>query len=245
MTCSRPACSRRVYAFGLCHSHHQHAATTGALLVGRVSPDLARRHLNWLIEQGMSQAEVERVAGLSWKATQGIKTGASIMRSTEAKLLAVQPLLKLRVVGESKVPALGTARRLQALAAMGYTNRFMAGRLGVTETAVWRVMCRSERCEVYVAKAAAVLFDELWDKPGPSVRARRRAARKRWVSALGWDCIDTDLQPNRGVVVPVSFPERYAELREHVGLTPADVAQRLGIQLESLDRQLARHGVAS
>jgi hypothetical protein len=82
----------------------------------------------------------------------------------------------------------GTARRLQALAVMGHSGPALAARLGVTATWVHYLRHRGAGCvSASLAAAVAVLYDELWDVPGPSRRTARLAARRRWAPPMAWD----------------------------------------------------------
>jgi transposase-like protein len=115
--------------------------------------------------------------------------------------------------GPLQVPAVGTARRLQALAAVGWTQVDLAARLGVTQARVGHLM-NSLFPMVLPETAAAVsrVYDELCmvvpTDPPPTrrgevrvhERARRQARRRGWVTALAWDedaIDDPDARPHR------------------------------------------------
>lgn len=128
-------------------------------------------------------------------------------------------LEKLRGMPSRRVPGVGTARRVQALIALGWSHHQLAARLGVSHDmpAKWAraggsfVMRRT-------ADRVDAVFRELCMTPPPedTTRLRREAAyartlaRKRgWVTALAWDDIDDpDEQPasvvrDAGAVDPV------------------------------------------
>lgn len=97
------------------------------------------------------------------------------------------------------VPAIGTIRRIRALAFNGWGQIELGKRLGVPQARISK-WARGECGEVETAHAAAVarLFRELWDKPGPSRRARLAALRHGYEPALAWDNIDDPREiPNR------------------------------------------------
>lgn len=89
------------------------------------------------------------------------------------------------------VPSIGVARRLQALAAVGWASGDLAPLLGTYDSDVmrWR---RAERPMVTAAVHArvAALYDELWDKP-PTGRYIKKvinlARREGYAPPLAWD----------------------------------------------------------
>lgn len=114
--------------------------------------------------------------------------------------------------GPVQVPAVGTTRRLQALAAVGWSQKEIAARLGVTGARVGHLM-NGMFPTVFPETAAAVaaVFDELCmvvpTDPTPTrprqirvhERTRRHARARGWVTALAWDDIDNPAErPKRG-----------------------------------------------
>jgi hypothetical protein len=243
--CSRPKCVKGAHAAGLCHAHFDHAIKTGVLVAGKTDSVKAQQHLAFLTESGMSLQEITRACGLAWPTLRNIRSGGLILRSTEKRLLSVQPVLDARTAPESKVPALGTRRRLQALVAIGYTARYLSQRLGVQGVTVWRYCTRSERVELYMAKRVIELYDELHMTPGPSVKARNRARKCGWAPPLAFDDIDDPTEkPNVGDRIHLSVAERIAELQE-IGIRDRrEIAQRLGVKPESVERALMRSEAA-
>jgi hypothetical protein len=175
-----------------------------------------------------------------------LKTADKVYRRTEEKLLTVTADWRQRQAGEAKVPAIGTARRLQALVAIGYTGQYLSDRLGWPKVTLWRITGKGQpNVEVNTARMVAELFDELSMIPGPCKRARRRAEKLGWVSALAFDDIDDPNEtPDTGKHEVLSFPERLQELKD-LGVTKREhQAERLGYtSLQSFERQLFRLGV--
>jgi len=100
-------------------------------------------------------------------------------------------------VGTGTVPidATGTRRRLQALAALGWSGAKLAPYLGLDATGVTR-MFTADRILARKARAVAVLYDRLWTQPPPegsqqdkaaATRARREAAARGWAPPMAWD----------------------------------------------------------
>jgi transcriptional regulator with XRE-family HTH domain len=140
---------------------------------------------------------------------------------------------------------IGTIRRLQALVAAGYTQADLANRLGMKPCNVSRLMSTERRVHVKTADAVSALFDELQLMPGPSSAARRRGARMGWALPLAWDEDEIDdpaAEPDKSRRRPVSFPERYAEMRE-LGYGDLQIISKWQVQPASLLRQLHRYRI--
>lgn len=133
------------------------------------------------------------------------------------------------------VDSIGTGRRLQALCAIGYTCTDLAVRLGMPATHKSRVARLATAGHPHIlprtADAVAKLYNELWDKPGPSQINRVRAPRKGWVPPQAWDdetIDDPDATP-QGVGAPkrrvvASVEECMAGLAPASSLSPKDRA---------------------
>lgn len=95
------------------------------------------------------------------------------------------------------VPAIGAARRLQALAAIGYEAAHLAPMLGVGPVAVRR--WRSHTTPTITRRRhndIAALAARLDGTQGPSRRARTIALHQSWAPLAAWDDIDNpDEQP--------------------------------------------------
>lgn len=103
----------------------------------------------------------------------------------------------------AKVSSLGTARRLQALAAIGYSFRDVAARLSIAPT---RVGYLARPGDAFVlretAVQVAVLFERLAAVPGQSKYTVAVARRHGWLPPLAWDAIDDpEAAPDTGQVV--------------------------------------------
>ena len=91
------------------------------------------------------------------------------------------------------VPALGTRRRLQSLAAAGWSASQLATRAGVTRGAI--ASLRSTRQQRVLAATAAVvnaLYDDCWWRTPPGrgrdlVRTETWAARRGWADPSRWE----------------------------------------------------------
>lgn len=101
---------------------------------------------------------------------------------------------KFRSVGlvpPAKVNSIGTARRLRALACLGWPLRELAERLGVHTSRVEHL--RSQKYPVvsrHTHAAVAALYGALEYTDGGDTRAARHAVRVGWSPPAAWDDID-------------------------------------------------------
>jgi hypothetical protein len=84
------------------------------------------------------------------------------------------------------VAAFGAARRLQALAAIGWPDATLALEVGVTRQCIrhWR---ETPHLAARNLRRVVALYDDLSMTPGPSDWWRRRAAEQGWAPPLAWD----------------------------------------------------------
>lgn len=114
---------------------------------------------------------------------------------TAAAILALQP-----GQAPSRVPALGTTRRIQALAAIGWPLAQTTSNTGIPRWMVAELAAgRSRKVPVAMAQAVDAVYRERCMQPGPSVRARKVAARNGWAPPLAWDDIDDPSETPQGV----------------------------------------------
>jgi lambda repressor-like predicted transcriptional regulator len=101
----------------------------------------------------------------------------------------------------ANMPALGTARRLQALVALGHGWTDLAPQLGISIARV-RQIATNPAGMVHRGNAAKVaeVYERLSGTRGSTAYAFTVAARNGWVPPLAWDDIDNDGEP--GVVEP-------------------------------------------
>jgi len=94
------------------------------------------------------------------------------------------------------VPAIGTHRRLQALACLGWSATHVAARIGVSGQRMRQILA-ADRITQDNADRIAAVYDELWDQRAPESsatnRTRARAHRQGWVGPLMWDDDEIDL----------------------------------------------------
>lgn len=235
----------------------------------RFNPDLsrlvdaepARQHMRSLMSQGMGWKRIAKVAGVATGTTYVILYGKGgndpaehrpprkrIRRDIAEKLLAV----RLDLADGALTDAVGTTRRLRALVAIGWSQSSLGARLGIIPSNTTPLFDGSRRSvQVSTARAVAALYEELWDQPGPSTRARNDAGRKGWTPPLAWDD-DTIDDPT--ATADLGEPDQVSNLGRHRQALVEDyldtmwehrgdvraAAVRLGVSLGSLEQALRR-----
>lgn len=225
--------------------------TQGDWLSHYIDSQPVRNHITRLRVAGMGIKQIARSCGVSPGAIQLIvdrRTGLAVkvLPSTAARILAITAPSTTSDVPAATRPAsaLGTRRRLRALVAAGYTPSMLSHELGIAPKDAYTLFSHCDDVPAGIAQAVADLFDRLEMTPGPSDRARILAHKLRWAPPLAWDedsIDDADCDPAPAAAKPLTFPERYRELRELGVHDELAIARRLGMKLDSLQRQLARY----
>jgi hypothetical protein len=133
------------------------------------------------------------------------------------------------------IDATGTRRRVQALAAIGYTFGQMGEHMGRCHDVAQRLAHNHGVVRATTAEEVAAMFRQLAMVPLVGWKAdqtRRAAVRRGWVSLLAWDDIDDPSeQPNTGRrsrMVPTSKRSTVDQSR-----TDARTCPRCGIPREA------------
>lgn len=198
----------------------------------------ALAHMQRCVAAGMTNHQIALLAGLG----EGGRTivrhllakGGRLRPATERALLSV-PVDPCAAVVGATCDATGTRRRLQALVAIGYTEKILAERLGCGPRSPLQIARRS-RCEGSTALAVRRLYDELADTPGPSADARKRAVLLGWLAPLWWDqeTIDDPLaEPDVR-----EYDERGRLIRDHTAQR-VDEVERLTIEGKTVEEIVA------
>jgi hypothetical protein len=146
-----------------------------------------------------------------------------------------------------RVPVIGSARRLRALARLGWRGRDLAPRCNIGLTALHDI--RAERYAMtYLThhNSIAVMYRQLEGTEGPSQRTRDRAARWGWSAPLLWDGIDLDDPDARPVDdQPVSMGKYRVHLDDidflmSQGATLPQAAKQCGVREDSVKTALRR-----
>ena len=215
-----------------------------------------RDHVRSLQAQGLGWQRIAELAGVAPPTVSSMLYGRAgrpptgkIRMDTARALLAFHPALE-DLPPTVRLAAVGTVRRLRALAAAGWSAQRLAGYLNVDKTHVRKIICgKYPRVTAATARAVRGLYDELWDWPPPegtrwektaASRTRNHARKMGWVPLAAWDDIDDpDAQPapgwqrgGRGDTL-----EDVVELAGY-GVHPEVIAARLGVTLGTVRRYL-------
>lgn len=144
--------------------------------------------------------------------------------------------------------ATGTSRRLQALAAIGWSSDSLTTHTGITTRYLSNLRTR---CRHQVRRETAELirrvYDQLWNQPGPSQHMRARANHFRWAPPMAWDdhaIDDPTATPQHGTPGRTG-PRGRIDLDdithlEFFGYSRRQIAERLRVDPESIATALRR-----
>lgn len=196
-----------------------------------------REHLATLGAAWISSARIAQLSGVAPQTVSDIQTRAvrDVLPQTAHRLLAVTPLTDKRAsrLPTSRVNAIGTRRRIQALRALGWPAKSLAERLGVTPQRLSNLL-REDHVQIRTADQVRGLFDDLSMTPGPSPTSRDRCVSKGWAPPLAWDDAiidDPDATPDAGTEQRSTSTDLLEDARSllEAGASPQETADRLGI----------------
>jgi transcriptional regulator with XRE-family HTH domain len=212
-----------------------------------------REHLAALAAAGIGTRRIAELAGISRTAIGNVLHGrrgnppcTKMRRETAEAILSLNPASTPKASG-GIVDGTGTARRVQALCAIGWSLSSQARQAG------WLVSNYAGLTagRPLIARLISDLYDQLSMTPAAgasAARARRFATRHGWVPPLAWDDDEIDdpsAQPAAGTDGRqrsiADFAADY-ELLCSEGYTRRQIADRLGLHLRALERQIARIG---
>ncbi|MFE0808171.1 hypothetical protein ACFW34_11895 [Streptomyces sp. NPDC058848] len=155
------------------------------------------QHIHTLRKGGWTNTEIADTAEVDRRTIHNILHGevATVHQRTITSILKLRP-----EDAPNRVPAIGTRRRLEALAVMGWPISHIGAEAGIYGTQVTEIVVgRRQRIPRDQAEAVARIFREKALTPGPSKRTRTIAAQNGWVSALAWDDIDDPDEKPQGL----------------------------------------------
>ena len=224
----------------------------------RTSPARSIAHIALLREAGMTDTEIRSAAGRLPLSTfyQLLKNTTLIHHTTESRILAIPAPTGRECRSQALVSALGSTRRLQALAADGFSSRFLAARMNRKRDLVSLVQNYQPDEEGRLSLAAArdirALVEDLAGRDPSEFgvsdtaanRARDRAAANGWAGTAYWDAEDYDNPAFDPAVAddPVWFAlaENTLEL-QGLGLDWEQAADRLDTPVDELRAAVARY----
>jgi transcriptional regulator with XRE-family HTH domain len=211
-------------------------------------------HLIAAQQAGISVKAVAKAAGVSQTVAQDVRHGrhARIERRSAEAILAVDPA-RLRPMQGSRVLALGTVRRVRALAVLGWSGRAMAEQMGISHSAVSRALAGGYEVNSITRQRVAKGYRRLIligpPQATPSERIASRKARERarvsgWAGPLDWEDIDNDEAPIPSEPYkPATVPQQARDL-EDMGLNDEQIGLRLGIKPSTVREYLTRRAAA-
>ena len=226
-----------------------HAKANGRRLTVPVEPIAA--HVARLRTLGMTLREISRASGASSGTIRNIVEHriGRVSATTAVRVLGVRQRAE---AGHGHTDSAPTARRLQALAAIGYDGADLAPLLGWSPTYVRHLRMPTTR-RVHAATHDRV--DAVWHTLQATPRqggqrVARLAERRQWAPPAAWD----DGYGPHGIDNPAATPhpwqrgkrrltrwEDVLELAE-LGVPIGEMSDRLGIKPASIEHALTRHG---
>lgn len=144
-------------------------------------------HIQRLLARPMTYGQISALSGVAASTIRDLHVGEqkTLHRRNVAKILAVS--LNAEIT-QGNVPALGAARRLQALYALGHFIYTIAEEAGISRDAVYGLATnRWQRIDHGRFEGVRRAYDKLSMVTGESWKARRIAERNGWVPPLAWD----------------------------------------------------------
>lgn len=165
-----------------------------------VPPDRARRHVDFLVANGMSRRSIAHAAGYNDDTGLNVMLNRNrIRKATEERILSVTPSSERSNKGW--VPSTGTVRRIQALAMMGWSMREVSRRTGVHPDTISTIRNgKLPRVTERVYHSICDFYEEVSMTYGGNLRSRLMAERRGWAPPLAWDNIDNPNEEPSGVV---------------------------------------------
>lgn len=225
------------------------AQKTGRYTPHFIPDEPVRRHIEILVAGGLSLAAIARAAGLSRLTMHSIvrEGHATIAPETARKILAVRGRLA-DFPDEALIPAIGTTRRLQALACLGWTSRALADQTGVSRTMLTKIRAGElKRVRAGMARAVAGTYQRLSGVQAPAgpgaARSRTEAAIHNWAPPAVWDAAaidDPSVEPEPAPMPRLEAVVTEAEFLAAQRLPQWEIAKELGLTLNSLQVYLRR-----
>lgn len=162
-----------------------------------------REHIATLTAAGIGLKQITRHTGINGgvmsKLVYGIPgqrpPSRRVLKTTAAKILALNPNDPSLVADGARIDATGTRRRLQALGTLGWSIQSLALIAQLDRQRLDGAM-RGRPVQGDTRRAVTTLYEHLWNVPAPTTtkgakisaaRAQGRAQREGWAPPLAWD----------------------------------------------------------
>jgi len=154
-----------------------------------------RAHIEWLQSGGIGVQRIIELSGVGEGVFNGLLYGPtkSVQESNARKILGVRPGMDAMAAG-ARIHAVGTRRRLQALAAIGWPSTVIGDRIDRSRGHIAAIRS-SEVVTVRVAREIAQLYQQMYYvRPQPATTDERIsvthtlmwAGRKHWAPPVAW-----------------------------------------------------------
>lgn len=158
-----------------------------------VDAEPVRAYVRELQDAGAGPRQISAAAGVGHGTVARLLWGERGQPPTRhVHLKTAERIMAVRAVDViadgAQIDGAGTARRLQALVAVGWTLSELGRRLRVAPSNMPRLV-RGGKVTAGMARRVAELYRELWDQKPPAETARQRAAAeraRRWAAERGW-----------------------------------------------------------
>lgn len=255
--CRLPECVERNRAY----NRRREAARKTGQWQPHVDAEPVRQHLRMLSEHGITPYRAAEMAGIGprslhplFQPQQGRRRPVrhTVRAEIAQKILAVTP----ETATPGRINPIGTARRIQALVAIGWPMRHLATQFGFGDTYVHQIIQRSSKGHLILAATAQAVSDgyeklrfEPPEQHGIGQRvinlATNYAATRRWAPPSYWadrmDVIDDpDFEPMYGVTRREIIAQDAGELMRF-GLDRKAAAERLGVSKAYIDHALREY----
>lgn len=235
---------------------------------GLVDAEPSRQRVQQLREQGYGLKTIAERTGVSHggltKLVYGIEGRPPSRRVTpdiERRLRAFRPSTADLAAGAT-LDACGTARRIRALVAIGWSQTKLADRIGMTLAPLNSIaLGKQTRVTARVHRDVAAVYDELWNTPPTPAdrwdatsitRAKKVATAHGWPPPMAWDddLIDDPTAIAEGTRAGQPRPigtgvdaDDITWWLEHEPLaTPEQIGHRFGLTRDAIRATLARAG---
>jgi hypothetical protein len=255
--CRLPDCVQRYYAWDA----RRRAAQAAGEWQPHVDADPVREHLRTLARHGITLHRAAEIAGIGPRSLHPLfqpENGQrrpirhTVRPEIAARVLAIDP----EKARPAKIDPTGTARRIQALVAIGWPMSHTADHLRLSRTYVHALVKRSTRDHLILASTADKVDDgylQIKDRrpcrygitPLMIKKARNLAASRGWPPPAYWDGrMDVIDDPHFAPEYGITRAEILAEEARWLiggGLTRDQAAAQLGVSRFYVDRALREH----
>jgi lambda repressor-like predicted transcriptional regulator len=186
-------CDREATTLGWCGRHYSKAWRLGIGAAGaqrRVDPAEVIAHIHLLRERGWSWQAIGDTAGVAMSVPHQLVSGKhpKVSRVSAQAILAIDPV---PVESGILVHHVGTRRRVDALARMGWPVRLIEERAGLQPRTLVAALYR-ERVTALVSARVAKVYAELSSLQGPSRLAASLACSRGALVPMAWEYADID-----------------------------------------------------